>query len=111
MACIIDSWVPTASTTEWAPRPSVSSLILRDALIAAFGDDVGGAELAGQLLAGFVAAHRDDPLGAELPGGQYGEQSDRTVTDDRDSLAGAGFGGDCPEPAGAEHVGGGEQAG
>src|SRR6478672_5453581 len=28
MACIIDSWVPTASITECAPRPSVSSLIL-----------------------------------------------------------------------------------
>src|SRR4051812_8456787 len=26
-ACIIDSCVPTASTTEWAPSPSVSSLI------------------------------------------------------------------------------------
>src|SRR6266540_220017 len=28
MACIIDSWVPTASITEWAPSPSVRSLIL-----------------------------------------------------------------------------------
>ena len=26
MACIIDSWVPTASITEWAPSPLVSSL-------------------------------------------------------------------------------------
>ncbi len=50
MACIIDSWVPTASITECAPSPSVSSLIRGHAVVAAFGDDVGGAELAGQLL-------------------------------------------------------------
>ena len=54
MACIIDSWVPTASMTEWAPSPSVSSLIAGDAVVAAFGDDVGGAELEGELLPGLV---------------------------------------------------------
>ena len=36
-------------------------------------------------------------------------QADRAVTDDRDGLAGAGLGGDGGEPAGAEHVGGGQQ--
>ena len=51
MACIIDSWVPTASMTEWAPRPSVRSLIRADAVVAAFFDDVGGAELERELLA------------------------------------------------------------
>ena len=97
--------------TEWAPSPSVSSLILRHALVAALLDDVGGAELAGQLLAVGVAAHRDDPLGAELLGGEDAEQADRAVADDRDGLAGAGLGGDGGEPAGAEHVGGGQQDG
>ena len=110
MACIIDSWVPTASMTECAPSPSVSSLILRDALVAALDDDVGGAELAGELLARLVAAHRDDPLGAELPGGEDGEQADGAVADDRDGLARSGLGGHGGEPAGAQHVGGGQQA-
>ena len=109
MACIIDSWVPTASITECAPSPLVSVLDLLDTVVAALGDDVGGAELAGQPLPGFVPAHRDDPLGAELLGGQDGEQADCAVADDRDGLAGAGFGGDGGEPAGAEHVGGGQK--
>jgi hypothetical protein len=40
-----------------------------DALVAAFGDDVGRTEVQGELLPGLVAAHRDDPLGATvLPG-------------------------------------------
>ena len=43
-------------------------------------DDVGRAELEGDLLAGHVAAHRDDPLGAEVPGGDRREQADRPVT-------------------------------
>ena len=110
MACIIDSWVPTASITECAPSPFGQLLDPRDALVAALGDDVGGAELAGELLAGLVAAHGDDPLGAELLGGEHAEQPDRAVADDGDGLAGAGLGGDGAEPAGAEHVGGGEQA-
>ncbi len=42
-------------------------------------------------------------------GGQYPEQPDRAVADDGDGLAGPGFGGDGGEPAGAEHVGGGEE--
>ena len=110
MACIIDSWVPTASMTECAPSPSVRSLICGDALVAALVDDVGGAELAGELLPVGVAAHGDDPLGAELLGGEDAEQADRAVADDGDGLARAGLGGDGGEPAGAEHVGGGEQA-
>ena len=48
---------------------------LRDAVASAFGDDVGGAELAGELLAGLVAAHRDGLFGAELPDGQDREQA------------------------------------
>src|SRR5712691_12704319 len=42
-------------------EPAGELLDLRHALIAALGDDVGRAELAGELLAGLVPAHRDDP--------------------------------------------------
>ncbi len=58
-----------------------------------------------------MAAHRDDPLGAELFRGEHAEEADRSVPDDGDGFAGPGFGGDGGEPAGAEHVGGGEQRG
>ena len=43
-------------------------------------------------------------------GGQHGEQPDRAVADDGDGLAGPDLGGDGGEPAGAQHVGGGQQA-
>jgi len=82
---------------------------LRHALAAAFGDDIRGAEVKRQLLARLVAADLDDPLRAELAGREDGEQADRSVTDDRDGLAGPGLGGDGAEPAGAEHVRGGQQ--
>ena len=75
-----------------------------DAVVAAFLDDVGGAELACQALAWFVAAHDDDPLGAELAGGKHPEQADGAVTDHGDGLAGPDLGGDSTEPAGAQHV-------
>src|ERR671913_138557 len=82
-----------------------------DAVVAALGDDVAGAELAGQRLAVGVAAEGDDALGAELLRGEDAEESDRAVTDDRDRLAGAGLGGLGGEPTGAEHVGGRHQGG
>jgi hypothetical protein len=92
-------------------QPAGELLNRGHAFVAPFGDDFGGAELQRQLLAGFVPAHRDDPLGAQLPGGQHGEQADCAVTDHRDGLAGLHVGGDGAEPAGAEHVRGGQQAG
>ena len=49
-----------------------------DAVVAAFRDDVRCAELTGELLAWLVAAHGDDPLGAELAGGEHAEQPDGT---------------------------------
>jgi hypothetical protein len=57
-----------------------------------------------------VAARGDDPLGAGLPGVQRGEQSDGAVTHDGERLARASLGRHGAEPAGAEHVGGREQA-
>ena len=91
-------------------EPVGEFLDLRHAVVAALLDDVGRAELAGKLLARLVTAHGDDPVRAELLGGKHAEQPDRTVTDDGDRLARAGLGGDGTEPAGAEHVGCGEQA-
>ncbi len=80
-------------------------------VVPAFGDDVGGAELVGEGLPVGVAAHRDDPLRTELPGGEHREEADGAVADDRDGLTGAGLGGNRAEPAGAEDVGRGEQPG
>src|SRR5215203_1231337 len=81
------------------------------ALLAALGHDLGRAELPGEPLAGLVAAHRDDLLRAELIGGEHREQADGTVANDRHRLAWSGLGRHSAKPAGAEHVGGGEQAG
>ena len=81
----------------------------RHALRTAFGDDIGGAELQRQLLPWFVAAHRDDPFRAELSCGQHPEQPDRAVADDNDRLARPHLGRDRGEPAGTEHVGGGQE--
>src|SRR5262249_30947431 len=80
------------------------------AAVAALGDQVGPPEVQGQLLPGLVPAHRGDPIGAGLLGREYCEQAGRAVTDDRDRLAGGCLHGDRAEPAGAEHVRGGEQA-
>ena len=60
---------------------------LRDALLAALGDHVGGAELAAEVGARLVAAHQHDPLRAELLGRQHGQQADRAVADDGDGAA------------------------
>lgn len=81
-----------------------------DAGVAAFGDDVGRAVEAGQFLPLGVAGHRDDPVRAQVSGGEDGHQADRAVADD-DGLAGAGVGGVGAVPAGAEYVGGGQQGG
>jgi hypothetical protein len=55
-----------------------------DALVATFGDDVGGAELPAQVGPVGVAAHQHDLFGAEHLGGQHREQSHRAVTDHGD---------------------------
>ena len=57
---------------------------LRDALLAALGDDVGGAELQAQVGAGLVPAHQDDLLGAQPLGREHRQQADRAVADHRD---------------------------
>jgi hypothetical protein len=70
MACSIDSWVPTASITRVRPQPAGELLDPGHPGVAAFFDDVGRSVLARQPLSRLVAAHGDDPLGAELLGGQ-----------------------------------------
>jgi hypothetical protein len=70
MACSMASWVPTTSITLCTPRPPVSSLDLLDTGVAAFLDNVGGADLPRESLPVGVAAEREDPLGAELLGSE-----------------------------------------
>ena len=90
-------------------EPAGEVLDLRDSIVTALFDDVRRAELAGEGLAVGVPAERDDPLGAELLGGQDAQQPDGAVTDDGDRLARAGFGGNGGEPAGTQHVRGRQQ--
>jgi hypothetical protein len=59
-----------------------------DGLVAALGDDVGRAELLGQLLAVGVPGQGDDALCAETLGGEHAGEPDGAVADDRDRLAG-----------------------
>jgi hypothetical protein len=82
-------------------QPAGQLLDLRHAVLAAFGDDVSRAQLKGELL----LAARNDPLRAELFGGQDRQEADRAVADDRDCLARAGLGGGCAEPAGPQPAG------
>jgi len=82
----------------------------RHTVIATLSDDVGGAEVAGQLLPWLVAAHGDDPLGAQPGGGQHTEQADCTIADNCDGHTGLHVRGDGGEPAGAHHVRRGQQA-
>jgi hypothetical protein len=76
-----------------------------DALLAARGDDIRRAELAAQVGALLVPAHKDDLFRAEPRRGQHAAQSDRAVTDDGHSLAGAYPGGDRAVVARAVDVG------
>jgi len=90
-------------------EPAGERFDLCDSVVTALFDDVRRAELAGEGLAVGVPAERDDPLGAELLGGQDAQQPDGAVAHDRDCLARAGFGGNGGEPAGAQHVRGRQQ--
>ena len=111
MACIIDSCVPTASMTLCAPSPPVSSLIFatpsspRSSTMSVAPNSRASAWRSAWRL---IAMIRSAPscLAASTP-----SRPDRAVADDRDRLAGPGLGGDGGEPAGAEHVGGGQQRG
>jgi hypothetical protein len=58
-------------------EPVRQLLDLRDAVVAAFGDDVGRPVLESELLPVGVAAHGDDAFGAEVLGGEHGVRADR----------------------------------
>ena len=55
-----------------------------------------------------MAAHRDDPFGAELFGSKDTEQADGSVADDGDGFSRPGVRCDRSEPASPQHVGCGE---
>jgi len=78
---------------------------LRDAFLAALGNDVGGAELVAQVGAGLVTAHQDNLLRAETLGREHCHQPDGAVTDHGDPLAGGDSGGVGSVVAGAEDIG------
>ena len=87
-------------------------LELLDGFVAAGGDDVGRAPLAGELVARLgLAAEHDDALGAEHPGRQDAGQTDCAVTDDSDGVALADLGADGGVVAGRHDVGQGQQRG
>jgi hypothetical protein len=91
-------------------QPVSDFLDLGNPLVATLCNDVGCAVLAGQLLPWLVAAHRDDPLRPKLLGGQHGKQTNRAVTNHDNGLARADLCSVGGEPAGAKHIGGGEEA-
>src|SRR5829696_6375675 len=69
-ACVNASGMPTASLTLCEPRPFVSSLTFATNVLAALGEDVGGAELGSQRLTIGMAAGNDDAVCAQLLRGQ-----------------------------------------
>jgi len=82
---------------------------LLDAVVAAFGDDMGGSEFTAEVGAGGMPSHEDDLLGSELPCGQDGQEADGAVTDDGDRGSGADAGLDSCVVAGAVDIRQGEQ--
>src|SRR5438067_2133180 len=81
----------------------------RCALVAAFLDDVGGAELERHLLPRLVAAHDHESLCAEPTSREHAEEPDGSVADDCDALSRCDLRRDRSEPAGSQDVGGGEE--
>jgi hypothetical protein len=77
--------LPRADALEHGVRAVATGELPRpfDALVAALGDDVGGAELAAEVGAVVVPAHQQDPLGAEPLRREHRGQPDRAVADDR----------------------------
>ena len=58
-----------------------------------------------------MTAHGDDTLGTQLLGGEHRAEAYRAVTDDCDHLARLHVGRVGAAPAGAQHIGGRQQAG
>src|SRR3954464_15931919 len=115
MACIIDSCVPTASMTECAPRPMVRSLSFatppspRSVMTSVAPKSLASFwRSSWRLKMTMGSAPACFAPGTQLLACEHAEQADGAIADDGDGLARSCFGGDGGEPAGAEHVGGGE---
>ena len=78
---------PTHSSTEWTPKPSVSSRTRCTASSAALADDVGGAELTRERDPVGVPTEDDDLVGPEPPGRDHAAQADGPVADHGHTLA------------------------
>jgi hypothetical protein len=76
-----------------------------DRLVAAFADDVGGAELVPERNALGVVAEQDDLLGAESLCGDHAAKANGAVADDRNRAAGRDPGRNGSVVAGPNHVG------
>jgi hypothetical protein len=109
MACCHDDSVLTHSSTVSDPMPSNRSRIAATPLLAAFGHHLGGAEREGNPLAGGIAGHRDDPLGAQAAGAENRARPTAPLADDHDTAARLHICSNAGVVAGAHDVGQGEQ--
>ena len=83
----------------------------RDRRVITLGHDVGGAEFAGNGGTVLVAAHGDNPSGAQEFGGQHAAQADRAIAEYDSGITRLDFGADSRVVAGAHHIGQGQQVG
>ena len=73
--------------------------------VAAFLNEISGAELAGDSLTIGMAAHGDDAGGSHQLGGKYRAQADRTIAEHNRGVARLDFGRGCRMVTGRHHVG------
>ena len=76
-----------------------------DGLVAAFADDVRGAELLGESDPGGMVAQQNDLLRAKAARGDDAAEADGPVADDGNDLPGAHLGGEGRMVPGTHHVG------
>ena len=104
IAVTVDSSCPTHSSTEWAPRPSVSSFTRSTASSPRSLTISVAPNSCGERDPVLVVAEHDDPLGAEPLRRDHAAQADGAVADDRHGLAGANLGGERCVVARRHHV-------
>ena len=92
-ACSIVGLRPMTSNATSTPRPPVSSMHLGDGVAVARVDEVGRAELLGQVELRVEPVDRDDPLRALLLRALDRVEADAAAADDRDGVALADVGG------------------
>jgi hypothetical protein len=105
-----DVWMAVSVPTHRVSAHAVGDLAdRRGSLLAALLDDVGGAELPGNVLAGLVPRHDHHLLGAHHRSCQHAAQAHGAVADHDRSAAFAYVGRNRRMPAGGHHVGEREQ--